>query len=54
MRSNRPPGASRSTPRASHVLQVDDTGIKVLDKDSAAGALRGHLWAMLGEIERLL
>jgi transposase len=34
---------------ASHVLQVDDTGIKVLDKDSPAGALRGHLWAMVGD-----
>ena len=34
---------------ASHVLQVDDTGIKVLDKDSPAGAIRGHLWAMLGD-----
>ena len=34
---------------AAHVLQVDDTGIKVLDKDSAAGAVRGHLWAMLGD-----
>lgn len=34
---------------AAHVLQVDDTGIKVLDKDSAAGAVRGHLWALLGD-----
>ena len=34
---------------AAHVLQVDDTGIKVLDKDSPGGALRGHLWAMLGD-----
>lgn len=32
-----------------HLLQADDTGIKVVDKDSPNGAKRGHLWAYLGD-----
>lgn len=34
---------------ASHVLQADDTGIKVLDKDAPGGAKRGHLWCYVGD-----
>ncbi len=33
----------------SHLLQADDTGIKVVDKDSPNGCKRGHLWAYLGD-----
>ncbi len=34
---------------AAHVLQVDDTGIDVLDRDSDSGTRRGHLWTLLGD-----
>lgn len=34
---------------ASHVLQADDTGIKVLDQDAPGGAKRGHLWCYVGD-----
>jgi len=33
---------------ASHVLGVDDTGLKVLDKSHAHHIKRGHLWAYVG------
>jgi transposase len=32
-----------------HLLQSDDTGIKVLDKDHPNGIKRGHLWVYLGD-----
>lgn len=32
-----------------YVMQVDDTGIKVRDKDSPRGARKGHLWPFLGD-----
>jgi len=31
-----------------HVLGVDDTGLRVLDKDHPNGVKRGHLWAYIG------
>jgi transposase len=34
---------------AAHLLQSDDTGIKVLDKDHPNGVKRGHLWVYLGD-----
>ena len=34
---------------AAHILQVDDTGVDVLDADAEKGTRRGHLWAMLGD-----
>lgn len=34
---------------AAHVLQADDTGIKVLDQDSPSGAKKGHLWCYVGD-----
>jgi transposase len=33
----------------SHLLQSDDTGIKVVDQDSPNGTKRGHLWGHLGD-----
>jgi hypothetical protein len=36
---------------ASHVLQVDDTHIKVLDRHKAKNIKRGHLWVMVGDQE---
>ncbi len=33
----------------SHVLQVDDTGLRVLDDDHPGGSKRGHLWGLLGD-----
>jgi transposase len=32
-----------------HVLQVDDTTLKVLDQDKASNIKRGHLWVMVGD-----
>lgn len=34
---------------AAHVLQTDDTGLRVLDKDHHSGTKRGHLWGYLGD-----
>lgn len=34
---------------ASHLLQGDDTGIRVLDRDHPNGAKRGHMWLYLGD-----
>lgn len=34
---------------ASHVLQSDDTGLKVLDKDSPHGIKKGHVWVYGGD-----
>ena len=34
---------------SSHVLQADDTGLKVLDRDSPGGAKKGHLWFYVGD-----
>jgi len=32
-----------------HLLQVDDTGVVVLDQSSEGGSKRGHLWSCLGD-----
>jgi transposase len=32
-----------------HALQIDDTGLRVLDRSHPAGVRRGHLWALVGE-----
>jgi transposase len=34
---------------AAHVLQADDTGIKVLERDAPGGIKRGHLWGYIGD-----
>ena len=34
---------------AAHVLNADDTGIKVLDRDEPNGARKGHLWCYVGD-----
>jgi transposase len=34
---------------STHVLQADDTGLKVLDRDSPGGAKKGHLWFYVGD-----
>jgi transposase len=34
---------------ASYLLQVDDTGVVVLDKAAEGGSKRGHLWSCLGD-----
>jgi len=33
----------------SHLLQVDDTGVVVLDRRAEGGSKRGHLWSCLGD-----
>lgn len=33
----------------SHVLQVDDTGLCVLDRSRPDGSKRGHMWALVGD-----
>lgn len=32
-----------------HVLQVDDTGLRVLDKLAPGGSKKGHMWILLGD-----
>ena len=32
-----------------HLAQADDTGIRVLDKDTPDGSRRGHMWGILGD-----
>lgn len=32
-----------------HVVQCDDTGFRVLDKEHAGGSKRGHIWGLLGD-----
>jgi transposase len=32
-----------------HALQIDDTGLRVLDRDHPDGVRRGHLWALVGD-----
>lgn len=34
---------------AAHVVGVDDTGLRVLDKDNERGVKRGHMWAYVGD-----
>lgn len=34
---------------SSHLAQVDDTGVRVLDKDTPDGSRRGHMWGVLGD-----
>jgi transposase len=36
---------------AAHVVNADDTGIKVLDRDVAGGAKKGHLWCYIGDAQ---
>ena len=33
----------------SHVVQTDDTGLRVLDRDAPGGSKRGHIWGYLGD-----
>lgn len=33
----------------SHVVQVDDTGLTVLDRETKGGSKRGHIWAYVGD-----
>lgn len=33
----------------SHLVQADDTGVRVLDKDTPEGSRRGHMWGVLGD-----
>lgn len=37
----------------SMVLQADDTGLNVLDREAPGGRVRGHMWAFLGDGEWL-
>lgn len=37
------------TVKQAHVVQADDTGIRVLTRDDEKGALRGHMWAFVGD-----
>ena len=39
----------RALALAAHLLQVDDTGVVVLDQSSEGGSKRGHLWSCLGD-----
>jgi transposase len=34
---------------AAHALQIDDTGLRVLDRSHPAGVRRGHLWGLVGD-----
>lgn len=34
---------------ASHVMQGDDTGLRVLDNGAPGGSKKGHLWAFVGD-----
>lgn len=38
---------------AAHVVQTDDTGVTVLDRDRDGGSKRGHQWAYLGDLRWL-
>jgi transposase len=42
-------GGIRLRALAAHLTQVDDTGIRVLDKDTPDGSRHGHMWGMLGD-----
>lgn len=33
----------------SHVLQCDDTGLRVLDEDHEGGSKKGHMWGLVGD-----
>lgn len=35
--------------KRAHVVQADDTGLRVLARDDERGALRGHIWAFVGD-----
>jgi transposase len=39
----------RALARTAYLVQADDTGLKVLDKDSPGGSKRGHLWCYVGD-----
>ena len=41
--------AIRKEALAAHLLQVDDTGVVVLDQQAEGGSKRGHLWSCLGD-----
>lgn len=36
--------------KQAYVLQADDTGLRVLSRDDAKGSLKGHIWAMVGDL----
>jgi transposase len=37
-----------------HLVNADDTGIKVLDRDAPGGAKKGHLWCYVGDARDLI
>lgn len=39
----------RALAHTAYLVQADDTGLKVLDKDSPGGSKRGHLWCYVGD-----
>jgi len=41
--------AIRRKTLGSHVVQTDDTGLRVLDRDAPGGSKRGHIWGYLGD-----
>jgi hypothetical protein len=43
------PGSSKSRWGLPDTYGADDTGIKVLDGDTAGGSKRGHLWCYVGD-----
>lgn len=46
--------AMKSSVMASHVVQSDDTGITVLDKDTANGSRHSFLWAYVGDRDEVV
>lgn len=46
--------AMKTSVLASHVVQSDDTGITVLDKDAANGSRRCFLWAYVGDRDEVV
>lgn len=39
----------RALARAAFLVQADDTGLKVLDRDAPGGSKRGHMWCYVGD-----
>ena len=46
--------AMKASVLASHVVQSDDTGITVLDKNTANGSRHGFLWAYVGDRDEVV
>jgi transposase len=36
--------------KLAYVVQADDTGLRVLSQDDEKGSLKGHIWAMVGDL----